>query len=726
VEVIKRGIYGRDLVGKVSYNNPFNRANRQPIIQANFVTEDMGTGSVHIAPGHGLDDYHAAKVHGIAAFAPVDERGLFTAEALPSNPEVLVGKSVADGGSQAVISYLRKLQNSRPEGNRELIVVATHKLVHKYPIDWRTKQPVIIRATDQWFADIDSIKGAALSALDSVKFIPESGEARLRSFVSSRSQWCISRQRAWGLPIPALYRTDVDPAEAVMTGETIDHIMKTIEKRGIEAWWSDSETEAAWIPPGLKGTYVRGKDTMDVWFDSGISWFIQNSTDPVNVYLEGTDQHRGWFQSSLLTSIAYQKAKNPDRSPQAPFKKLITHGFTLDSQGRKMSKSIGNTILPEEVTSGKLLPPLKQRKSKEQSPTTPLYDGLGTDVLRYLVASVDYTKDLSISPAMLKPIQSSLRKMRMTFKWLLGALSSYNPTDRTSPTQSSTPLIDTIALHSLGKVSAQVHTALTSYSFVHATAAINAYVFQDLSAFYFETLKDRLYAGGSPDRRAAQSVLAQIYYQILVMLAPITPLMVEEVWTLTPAPLKETIKHPLQQIFTPFSSPPPQDQRYTPAELDVLYAHLTSAKRLVGKIQEDKRAKGTMGSSLQSHVTLQLVSSASNEQAQRPSGRLAEELFVPGNSELLAAALVVSTVTVEAEKTGVRVELPAYNAIGLVGDDGRDTGYALVAQVDVPRGSKCDRCWRYLELTDHGICGRCEDVIREEHPDMLNSIEAKI
>jgi isoleucyl-tRNA synthetase len=340
------------------------------------------------------------------------------------------------------------------------------------------------------------------------------------------------------------------------------------------------------------------------------------------------------------------------------------------------------------------------------------------------VASVDYTKDLSISPAMLKSIQSSLRKLRMTFKWLLGALSSYDPTDRTSRTQSSTPLIDTIALRSLSKVSAQVHTALTSYSFVHATAALNAYVFQDLSAFYFETLKDRLYAGGSPDRRAAQSVLAQIHYQLLVMLAPITPLMVEEVWTLTPEPLKSTMEHPLRQIFTPFSPPPRQDQSYTPAELDVLYAYLTSAKRLVGKMQEDMRATGAMGSSLQSHVTLQLVSRASIDQAQRPPQRLAGELFVPGNSEMLAAALVVSTVTVEAAKFGVSEEMPVYNVVGLVGDNGHDN--ALFAKVDVPSGSKCDRCWRYLELTDHGICGRCEDVIRDEHPDMLHSIESKI
>jgi isoleucyl-tRNA synthetase len=689
----------------------------------------MGTGLVHIAPGHGLDDYHVAKSHGIEAFAPVDDKGQFTAEALSENPDLLSGKLVTHDGSEAVLSYLKSLEGSKASGTTDMIVVATHDLCHKYPIDWRTKQPVIIRATDQWFADIDSIKDDALSALDSVKFIPDSGAARLRSFVSSRSQWCISRQRAWGLPIPALYRTDTDPQEAIMTGESIEHIMKTVEKRGIEAWWSDSETEPAWIPPRLEGTYIRGKDTMDVWFDSGISWFIRNSTDPVDVYLEGTDQHRGWFQSSLLTSIAYQKAKNPIQTPHAPFKKLITHGFTLDSDGRKMSKSLGNTVLPEEVISGKLLPPLKSRKSKDKPPKVPTYDAMGIDVLRYLVASVDYTKDLSIASAMLKPVQSSLQKLRITFKWLLGALSSYNPTDKTSPTQSSTPLLDTIALNTLSKVSAQVHTALISYNFVHATAAINAYAHQDLSAFYFETLKDRLYTGTQPDRRAAQVVLAQIFQQLLIFLAPITPLIVEEVWMLMPEALKSSMKHPIQQIFTPFS-PPIQKLTYTPAQLDVLYAHLTAAKRVVGKIQEDMRANGTMGSSLQSDVRLTLVSRAGTNQAMQSSGRLAEELFVPENSELLAAALVVSKVTVEAPEFGLRVELPVDNAIDLVGDDGvhagLPSGYALAAQVDVPSGGKCDRCWRYLELTDYGICRRCEDVIRDEHPDLLNVKEAKI
>jgi isoleucyl-tRNA synthetase len=726
INIRKSGIPGSSLVGNVTYRNPFNTAETQPIISADFVTENMGTGLVHIAPGHGQDDYTAAKLYGLEPFAPVDHRGHFTAEALPSDPDILRGKSVLSDGSEAVLSYLRSLELADTRKQNQLFVVATHDIVHNYPIDWRTKQPVIVKATDQWFADIDSIKSDAITALDSVKFLPETSKSRLRSFVDGRSQWCISRQRSWGLPIPALYRTDVSPHEAIMNTKSIDHIMKTIKKRGIDAWWSDAEDEPAWILDGLEGSYTRGKDTMDVWFDSGTSWYqLDRSSDkfPANVYLEGSDQHRGWFQSSLLTFISEQAAQNTKTAPKAPFETLITHGFTLDSEGRKMSKSVGNVISPDEVIAGKLLPPLKPRKTKGNSKnsTSHTYDAMGVDVLRYWVASTDYTKDVSIGPNILKAVQFNLQKLRITFKWLLGVLSTYSPSSMINSDDSSAPLIDTIAFHSLAKVSSTIYDSFQAYDFVRGISALNAYVHQDLSAFYFETLKDRIYTGTTADRRAAQAVLFHIFNELLVMLGPITPLLVEEVWYLAPNTLKEKIEHPLRRVWKPFTSP---ECKYSPIELDVLYKHLSAAKRLVGLLQEPWRREGKIGSSLQSEVVLSLVPWEQPREFCR--GDLAKALFVPENADMLAATLVVSKVRIEDMEPGVTVKLDDPNVAELEGDLNNEehSEMALLAKIEIPSGCKCERCWRYLELTEHGLCGRCDDVVHVDYPHILSKMEA--
>ena len=263
----------------------------------------------------------------------------------------LYGKSVFGEGNATVITALQNAGS----------ILAVQDYKHKYPYDWRTKQPVLVRATAQWFADLSNIKEPALKALDSVDFRPASGQSRLRSFVQSRSEWCISRQRSWGVPIPALYHKDT--GEAVLTEASVKHIIAIISERGTDAWWSDAAEDAAWIEPGLDASqYLRGKDTMDVWFDSGTSWSLMNEDRPLNgqdewqqvasIFLEGTDQHRGWFQSSLLTSVAAQKSRYPEQTPKAPFTKLITHGFTLDADGKKMSKSIGNVITPEQIITG--------------------------------------------------------------------------------------------------------------------------------------------------------------------------------------------------------------------------------------------------------------------------------------------------------------------------------------------------------------------------------------
>jgi isoleucyl-tRNA synthetase len=337
VELVLDSLRGSDLVG-AQYVNVLRGKESvpQPVVRADYVSAESGSGLVHMAPGHGIEDYDVCTPLGIKADAPVNDLGCFTSSALPDDPHALEGKSVLHGGSSEVLKIL---------GDK---VLAVHKYKHKYPYDWRTKLPVILRATEQWFADVGSVKDHALSSLEEVRFIPEGGRARLESFVKGRSEWCISRQRAWGVPIPALYNED---GVAVLTDESVAHVISVINERGIDAWWTDSQDDPAWVIPGLEGQYRRGTDTMDVWFDSGTSW--TQSDQQADVYLEGTDQHRGWFQSSLLTHV------NASGREGAPFKTCITHGFTLDQDGKKMSKSIGNIIAPRQIVDGSLLPPVQ-------------------------------------------------------------------------------------------------------------------------------------------------------------------------------------------------------------------------------------------------------------------------------------------------------------------------------------------------------------------------------
>lgn len=645
-EVIVNSVIGSDLKD-AKYTNCLRGPEIQPIIHADFVSADSGTGFVHLAPGHGQDDYEVCQKHGIKAVAPVDDSGRFTADAYPGDPSALEGKLVMNEGSKEVLKLLKDN------------VLAVEKHRHKYPYDWRTKRPVIMRATEQWFADVEKIKSKALDYLKDVQFVPSTSRVRLESFVRARNEWCISRQRSWGVPIPALYTKD---GTAVLNDRSVEHIISVIKKRGINAWWTDPIDDPAWILPELKGLVTRGKDTMDVWFDSGTSW-TQTSAQ-ADIYLEGSDQHRGWFQSSLLT---YTGSSIQNR---APFKTLITHGFTLDQAGKKMSKSIGNVIAPSQIMDGSLLPPTKSKKGQ-----FPPNQELGADALRLWVASCDYTGDVVVGQDVLKSNHAALLKFRMILKMLLGSM---HPTNNKLPIT----LLDQIALTQLRTVLSEVSRLYSNYEFHKVVVAINRWINTDLSAFYLEAIKDRLYCGDGG------SVLYEVFHTFLKMLAPITPLLVEEAWSHRPQWMKnQTETHPFyRENYQPILASNSREDAIIASELP----WLMKANAAIKSSQERARSQKLIGASLESSVYLDLPPPAVLV-FQRYKKEL-DSIFVVSSVEFGAGP--------DAEwKFDTKFDAP---------------GGTATAWVLPPKNNKCLRCWRYLAPTPDKLCSRCEQLVTDD------------
>ena len=717
-------IQGSELRDAMYHDIAFTREER-PFLHADFVSAESGSGLVHLAPGHGMDDYQLCLRHNITAFAPVDDEGRFTSRASPFDPNLLCGKEALYDGNRTVIMVL----SSRG------LLLKNYKYKHKYPYDWRSKQPVIIRATEQWFADIGGVQDAALHSLDSVAFIPEGGKERLRSFVKNRTEWCISRQRSWGVPIPALY--DKETGEAVLTKPSIDHILKVIEDRGLDAWWTDDASDPAWVLPSLlspdvsrrKASFIRGRDTMDVWFDSGTSWTqLKGSvTEPnkplADVYLEGSDQHRGWFQSSLLTYIAQRQATGNCTTPQAPFRTLITHGFTLDGHSRKMSKSIGNTISPDEIMDGTLLPPLKRKAKHKKGLVSPsekiAYDAMGPDALRLWAASCDFTNDVTISPTILKAIHGTLSKYRVTFKLLLGMLDDFDP-QATIKSFEHLGTVNQIALTQLGQAIEKILLHYEQFDFNRAVHEINRYINTDLSSFYIESIKDTIYADSrsARSRIEAQSVLLQIYSGLQAVLYPITPLLIEEVLDYAPVLLKQSPGIPL--ISQPVMADIIGLSKCHDRDLEKNFSWLLKVNGAVKIAQEEARAAKKMGSSLQSEVLFQVC------EAHKTNNPSAFESLTQNRSNL-ETILVVSGVNVSRSALSAAVESAGWSYRA----EFELLGSKVVAHIHTPQKLKCIRCWKYHadveDGTEDALCKRCKEVTEElakRRPDLFTPLSS--
>jgi len=559
----KAKVKGQDLE-HCTYQHPLFNRESPIVIGGDYVTTESGTGLVHTAPGHGQDDFMVGQRYGLPILSPVDDAGTFTQLA-----GEFAGLNVLKDANPAIIEALTEAG----------ALIKQSPYVHKYPYDWRTKKPTIFRATEQWFASVEKFREAAMEAIASVKWIPASGENRISSMVAERSDWCISRQRNWGVPIPVFYHQET--GEALLTEETISHVKEIIGEQGSDAWWNLSVEEL--LPPKYQKeaeNYRKGTDTMDVWFDSGCSWAgvavaREELKYPVDLYLEGSDQHRGWFQSSLLTSVATQG--------MAPYKSVLTHGFTLDEQGRKMSKSLGNVVDPLDIING--------GKNQKEAPP------YGADVLRLWVSSVDYSSDVPISKTILRQLSDVYRKIRNTSRFLLGNLYDFDP-ERDRVPYEEMPELDQYMLHRMGEVFAQITEAFESYQFFRFFQTVQNFCVVDLSNFYLDIAKDRLYISGENGkrRRSCQTVLAIAVENLARAIAPVLSHMAEDIWQNLPYQTPhESVFQAGWLVTEPYWHNPPLAEKWT---------KLRQIRTEVNKVLEGARNAKAIGSALEAKVLL--------------------------------------------------------------------------------------------------------------------------
>ena len=557
---------GKELEGCI-YKHPLFDRESPIVVGGDYITADSGTGLVHTAPGHGQEDFIVGKRCGLPVLTPVDESGNFTAEA-----GVFAGLNVLGNGNSAVIDALA-------EAN---CLIKEEAYAHSYPYDWRTKKPTIFRATEQWFASVEGFRDEALKAISSVNWIPAQGENRITAMVGDRSDWCISRQRAWGVPIPVFY--DEETNEPLLNAETIAYVQAIIADKGSDAWWEMPINQL--LPESYRNngrTYRKGTDTMDVWFDSGSSWAAvakgrSELNYPADMYLEGSDQHRGWFQSSLLTSVATNGV--------APYKTVLTHGFVLDEKGRKMSKSEGNVVDPALVI-------------KEY----------GADVLRLWVSSVDYSADVPLGKNILKQQSDVYRKIRNTAKFLLGNLHDFDPA-KDAVAYEDLPELDRYMLHRMGEVFAEVQDAFDNFQFSRFFQTVQNFCTVDLSNFYLDIGKDRLYisATDAVRRRSCQTVIAIAVENLARAIAPVLCHMAEDIWQYIPYPT------PYKSVFE--AGWVQLDPKWHNPELATRWQYLRQVRGEVNKVLEQARTEKAIGSSLEAKVLLYVPDVAKRAQLQ--------------------------------------------------------------------------------------------------------------
>lgn len=610
------------------------------VIVGNHVTLESGTGCVHTAPGHGVDDFEVCRNYPeVGMVVPVDHKGVLTADA---------GEFQGLTTDQANKAIAIKLDET---GN----LFALEKIIHQYPHCWRCKSPILFRATEQWFCSISAFADKAIEEIKGVKWIPGWGEDRIAGMIKDRSDWCISRQRTWGVPIPIFYCKDC--GKEAITSETIAKVAEIFREKGADAWYELSEKEL--MPEGFKcecgcTEFKKESDIMDVWFDSGVSHAAvlderDELSSPADLYLEGADQYRGWFQSSLLTSVAAYG--------RAPYKTVVTHGWVVDGEGKKMSKSIGNTINPDDIV-----------------------NQYGADILRLWVASSDYHADIRISKDILKQLSEIYRKIRNTARFILGCISDFDP-DKDAVCDCKLHEMDKFALMRLDQVTAECIKAYENFEYHLIFHAIHNFCVLDMSNFYLDAAKDRLYVEGkdSETRRAAQTTIYKVLHVLTRLIAPILSFTSDEIWKFMPHKAGDDVRNVVLNDFPTVSGE-------VDNELIERWEKIHAIRDDVKKALELARTAKVIGASLEGAVTV----FAEGEQYK----------FLKSVEDILATVLIVSS-----------VELVEGNG----GEHKGDSGVGVT--VTHAAGEKCERCWSFSETVgcdaEHPtLCERCRKIVK--------------